>query len=36
MAASPDDIVIRLLDASEANHVVDAITAAYGETYDVP
>ena len=36
MAASPDDIVIRLLDASEANHVVDAITAAYGDTYDVP
>src|ERR1044072_2665905 len=36
MAASPDDIVIRLLDASEANHVVDAITAAYGETYDLP
>jgi len=36
MAASPDDIVIRLLDVSEAGHVVDAITAAYGETYDVP
>jgi hypothetical protein len=32
----PDDIVIRLLDAREANHVVDAITAAYGDTYDVP
>jgi hypothetical protein len=31
-----DGIVIRLLDASEANHVVDAITAAYGGTYDVP
>src|SRR5262249_34906581 len=31
-----DDIVIRLLDANEANHVVDAITAAYGDSYDVP
>src|SRR5262245_34244616 len=31
-----DEIVIRLLDANEANHVVDAITAAYGDTYDVP
>jgi len=36
MSAAPDDIVIRLLDADEADHVVDAITAAYGETYDVP
>jgi hypothetical protein len=38
-AATPppaDDIVIRLLDADESNHVVDAITAAYGATYDVP
>src|SRR6476660_7994905 len=33
---SPDEIVIRLLDAKEARHVVDAITAAYGDTYDVP
>jgi hypothetical protein len=32
----PDDIVIRLLDAQESNRVVDAITAVYGETYDVP
>jgi hypothetical protein len=32
----PDEIVIRLLAANEANHVVDAITAAYGSTYDVP
>ena len=36
MTAAPDDITIRLLDANEANHVVDAITAAYGDTYDVP
>jgi len=36
MTGAPDDIVIRLLDADEANHVVDAITAAYGDTYDVP
>jgi len=36
MPAAPDDIVIRLLDANESNHVVEAITAAYGETYDVP
>jgi len=31
-----DDLVIRLLDANEADHVVRAITAAYGDTYDVP
>src|SRR5215468_9696184 len=36
MTGPQDDIVIRLLDANEANHVVDAITAAYGDTYDVP
>src|SRR3954467_5929887 len=36
MPEAPDDIVIRLLDADESNHVVDAITAAYGTTYDVP
>src|SRR3954454_23728551 len=36
MPEPPDDIVIRLLAADESNHVVDAITAAYGTTYDVP
>jgi hypothetical protein len=36
MAAVPDDILIRLLQAGEANHVVSAITAAYGDTYDAP
>jgi hypothetical protein len=36
MTGPPDDIVVRLLDANEANHLVDAITAAYGDTYDVP
>ena len=36
MTTASDDIVIRLLDANEAKHVVDAITAAYGDTYDVP
>src|SRR3954469_13806743 len=36
MPEAPDDIVIRLLAADESSHVVDAITAAYGATYDVP
>ena len=36
MRADSDDIQIRLLDPKEANHVVDAITASYGDTYDVP
>ena len=36
MSEAPDDIVIRLLGPDESSHVVDAITAAYGETYDVP
>ncbi len=35
MPEAPDDIVIRLLGADESNHVVEAITAAYGATYDV-
>src|SRR5262245_31392545 len=36
MTGAPDDLVIRLLGADEADHVVAAITAAYGDTYDAP